>query len=400
MLGSPFVHVAEVVNPSVVVVDVTGRESNAEGSVVVSRSTGTGVVWNAEGDIVTAAHVLDGALAVSVRLYDGRRFPARLVGRDLATDLAVMHVEATNLRPATRGRSLDLSQGDWLVAIGAPYGLSYSMTAGVLSAKGRGGIGANAIEDYLQTDAALNPGNSGGPLCDLQGRVVGINAMVVADTRGIGFAVPVEMASAVARELSLRGHVARPWLGVDFQDLTPDLAKALGAEPYSGVLLGGVSPAGPGVLAKLAPGDVLTRMAGKALHAGRDLVASLTELRPGQSVVVEVWRRGARYQTSIVLAERPEAALAPLPMERASAEPGLGLTLHAATGARDPYARVERVALGSAADRAALRKGDLLLAADGAERPSPADVTRASVDGALLLHVQRGAKSFWVALHK
>lgn len=393
--------VAELVNPSVVVIDVTGRETNADGAAVVSRSTGTGVLWSADGDIVTAAHVLEGALAVSVRLYDGRRFPGRLLGRDMATDLAVLHVDATQLPAARLGSSVALSQGDSLLAIGAPFGLSYSLSAGVLSAKGRGGIGANAIEDYLQTDAALNPGNSGGPLCDLQGRVVGINAMVVADTRGIGFAVPVEMAQVVAAELRAHGRVSRPWLGVDFQDLTPDLAEAMGAQSYMGVLLGSVRDPGPGASAKLAPGDVLVRFAGRPLRSGRDLVAALTELRPRQSVQAEVWRKGALYQTTLVLGERPEAPASPLPMERPSPELGLGLYVRAAEKTQTAgRVRIDRVALGTAADRAALKKGDLIVEANGKALPTVAEVNAALLHGAVLLHVSRGERSFWVALHR
>lgn len=399
--SSPFSRVAEQVNPSVVVIDVTGRESAPDDSTTVTRSTGTGVIWSAAGEVVTAAHVLEGAVAVSVRLYDGRRYAARLLGRDMATDLAVLRIDAKDLKPAKLGRSMDLAQGDWVVAIGSPYGLSYSVTAGVLSAKGRGGIGANVIEDYLQTDASLNPGNSGGPLCDLSGRVVGINSMVVAETRGIGFSVPVEMASAVASALVQRGRVSRPWLGVDFQDLTPDLARAMGAEPYLGVLLGGVQPAGPGAPAKLSPGDVLTRLAGQPLKVGRDLVSVLTTLSPGQVVSAEVWRKGERYQTQITLAERPESSPPLLPMERPSAEQGLGLVLRAkGKASKDGYAVVDKVALGSAADRAAVRRGDLVLAADGVDKPTPADLTRVSADGEVLLHLMRGARSFWVALKK
>ncbi len=388
-------------SPSVVVIDVTGRESNGDGSAVVSRSTGTGVIWTESGDVLTAAHVLDGALALSVRLLDGRRFSARVVGRDLSTDLALLHVDASGLQPAERGQSLSLSQGDWLVAIGAPYGLSYSVTAGVLSAKGRGGIGANLIEDYLQTDAALNPGNSGGPLCDLKGRVVGINAMVVADTRGIGFAVPVEMAVEVAKQLAARGHVSRPWLGVDYQDLTPDLARAMGAEPYSGVLLGGVNAAGPGMQAKLSPGDIVTRLGSASLHLGHDLARALSPLHPGQQVSLEVWRKGVRYQTQMVLGERPDGPPAPLPMESAPRASGLGLTVRAADKSvrNERSTRVASVVLGSAADRAALRKDDRILNADGQENPTVSDIARLSADGTLLLQVSRGARTFWAALH-
>ena len=175
---------------------------------------GSGVVFTPDGAILTNNHVVEEALTINVRLRDGRYLPARLVGRDPATDLAVVKVDATGLTPAKFADSDAARVGEWVVAIGSPFGLGYTVTAGVLSAKGRGGLGMNAIEDYLQTDASINPGNSGGPLCNLQGDVLGINTMIVGRGQGIGFAVPSNLAQRVAAQILKTGHVSRAWLGV------------------------------------------------------------------------------------------------------------------------------------------------------------------------------------------
>ncbi len=207
-LSEGFVAVAERASPSVVQIDVTAHDDKADllahflghssGDEPIARGTGSGVVFTADGAILTNNHVVESALTINVRLRDGRTLPARLVGRDPATDLAVVKVDATGLVPAKFADSEASRVGESVVAIGSPFGLGYSVTAGVLSAKGRGGLGMNAIEDYLQTDASINPGNSGGPLCNLQGDVLGINTMIVGRGQGIGFAVPSNLAQHVA----------------------------------------------------------------------------------------------------------------------------------------------------------------------------------------------------------
>src|SRR3954469_9425953 len=231
-LSDAFVSVAERVSPSVVQIDVTARDENPDqiGRLFgknqdspIARGTGSGVVFTADGAILTNNHVIDHALTINVRLRDGRLLPAKLLGRDPATDLAVVKVEATGLSAAKFGDSDASRVGEWTVAIGSPFGLGYTVTTGVLSAKGRGGLGMNQIEDYLQTDASINPGNSGGPLCDLDGRVLGINTMIVGRGTGIGFSVPSNLARRVAEQIVKKGKVERAWIGVGVQDLTPEL---------------------------------------------------------------------------------------------------------------------------------------------------------------------------------
>ena len=259
-LSDAFVNVAERVSPSVVQIDVTARDEGADRLVhmlgrgngvdsPVARGTGSGVVFTPDGAILTNNHVVDEALTINVHLRDGRFLPARLVGRDPATDLAVVKVEATGLVAAKFADSDTTRVGEWVVAIGSPFGLGYTVTTGVLSARGRGGLGMNAIEDYLQTDASINPGNSGGPLCDLEGRVVGINSMIVGKGSGIGFAVPSNIARRAAEQILKTGHVERAWIGAGVQDLTPELAAAIQPHddlvgPLHDVAVGDDEPAG------------------------------------------------------------------------------------------------------------------------------------------------------------
>src|SRR5947209_8232602 len=188
---------------------------------------GSGVVFTPDGAIVTNNHVVEEALTINVRMRDGRYLPARLVGRDPETDLAVVKVDTTGLIAAKFADSDAARVGEWVVAIGSPFGLGYTVTTGVLSAKGRGGLGMNAIEDYLQTDASINPGNSGGPLCTLDGQVLGINTMIVGRGSGIGFPVPSNLARRTADQLVRGGRVQRAWIGVGIQDVTPEIATEI-----------------------------------------------------------------------------------------------------------------------------------------------------------------------------
>ncbi|HEX9297930.1 MAG TPA: trypsin-like peptidase domain-containing protein, partial [Polyangiaceae bacterium] len=223
-LSDAFAAVAEKVSPSVVQIEVSVREQTSQvvrwyknpsnGEAPVQRGMGSGVIFNADGAILTNNHVVEDALSITVRLRDGRILAARLVGRDPATDLALIRVDAKNLVPARFADSDAVRVGEWVVAIGSPFGLGYTVTTGVVSAKGRGGVGVNSVEDYLQTDASINPGNSGGPLVNLDGQVLGINTMIVGRGQGIGFAVPSNLARRTADQLVKTGRVQRAWIGV------------------------------------------------------------------------------------------------------------------------------------------------------------------------------------------
>jgi Do/DeqQ family serine protease len=418
-LSDAFVAVAERVSPSVVQIDVTVRDERAdllshffgpssEGE-PIARGMGSGVVFTPDGAILTNNHVVEAALTITARLRDGRSLPARLVGRDPATDLAIVKVDATGLDAAKFADSEAARVGEWVVAIGSPFGLGYTVTAGVLSAKGRGGLGMNAIEDYLQTDASINPGNSGGPLCNLSGEVLGINTMIVGRGQGIGFAVPSSMAQRVGDQLLKTGHVSRPWLGVAVQDITPELAAAMQVPAGSGALVNSVADGGPAFKANMRPGDVIATLAGHEVHDAHGLIRDTINLQTGQPLALEIIRGGKRYGATITLAERPEAPTDPTPLQQpASTRQGMGLIVRdlspqqaAQMGLSAKLAPVvTQVAPGSPADRAGLRPGDVILEANGTAEPSSAQMADLARSGSLLLRVKRGEAYFYTALKR
>lgn len=417
-LSDAFAAVAEKVSPSVVQIDVTARDENADQILrffgrnqdsPVARGTGSGVIYSADGAILTNNHVIDHALSISVRLRDGRLLPAKLLGRDPATDLAVIKVEATGLTPAKLADSDNARVGEWVVAIGSPFGLGYTVTTGVLSAKGRGGLGMNQIEDYLQTDASINPGNSGGPLSDLDGRVLGINTMIVGRGAGIGFAVPANLARRVADQIIKTGRVQRAWIGVGIQDLTPELAAAMKVDPRAGVLVNSVNNGGPAQKANVKPGDIIAGVAGKKVSDGRELVREVIAHEVGQTVQLEIVRDGKRYGTNAVLTARPEAAVPPLPVQQQGVpQAGLGLSVRDISPQQASQLGlpakalpiVTSVAPGSSADRAGLKAGDVIVEADGVQDPTSAQLSAAAKDGQLLLRVRRRDATFYAAVRK
>jgi Do/DeqQ family serine protease len=417
-LSEGFVAVAERVLPSVVQIDVTARDEKADmfskflgrgGEEPIARGMGSGVVFSADGSILTNNHVVEEALTINVRLRDGRSLPARLVGRDPATDLAVVKVDATGLAPARFADSDAARVGEWVVAIGSPFGLGYTVTAGVLSAKGRGGLGMNTIEDYLQTDASINPGNSGGPLCNLQGEVLGINTMIVGRGQGIGFAVPSNMAQRVANQIIKGGRVSRAWMGVGVQDVSPEVAAAMHLQPETGALVNNVATDGPAFKANLRPGDVIASVAGRPVHDGHDLVRETIAHEVGQTVDLEIVRGGQHYGAKVLLSERPEAPIEPTPgQQQAPPHQGMGLVVRDLAPQQAerlglpsrPFPVVTQVTPGSAADRSGLRGGDVIVEANGTVDPTSAQVADAGRTGSLLLRVKRGDAYFYAALKK
>ncbi len=417
-LSGAFVSVAERVSPSVVQIDVTARDENADQVTrlfgrnqdsPIARGTGSGVIFTSDGAILTNNHVIDHALSINVRLRDGRFLPAKLVGRDPATDLAVVKVDTTGLSAAKFADSDASRVGEWTVAIGSPFGLGYTVTTGVLSAKGRGGLGMNQIEDYLQTDASINPGNSGGPLCDLDGRVLGINTMIVGRGTGIGFAVPSNLARRVAEQILKSGRVQRSWIGVGIQDLTPELASAMKVDPRAGVLVNAITAGGPAHKANLKPGDIIGAVAGKKVLDGRELVREIIGHEVGETIQLEILRDGKKYGTNMTLNARPESAVPPLPVQQQGVpQTGLGLSVRALTPAqaqeRGLPARglpiITSVNTGSAADRAGLKPGDVILEADGVIEPTTTQLTEQASDGQLLVRARRQDASFYAAMKK
>jgi serine protease Do len=417
-LSDGFVAVAERASPSVVEIDVTARDEKADvlsrffghngHDEPIARGMGSGVVFSPDGAILTNNHVVEEALTISVRLRDGRFLPARLVGRDPATDLAIVKIEASGLTPAKFADSDAARVGEWVVAIGSPFGLGYTVTAGVLSAKGRGGLGMNDIEDYLQTDASINPGNSGGPLCNLQGDVLGINTMIVGRGQGIGFAVPSNMAQRVATQILKSGRVSRAWLGLAVQDLTPEIAQAMRLSPGAGALVNNVAADGPSYKANVRTGDVIVTVGAHAVRDGHDLVRETISRDVGQPVQLEIVRGGQHYAASVTLAERPEtSAVAPV-QQQSLPHQGLGLVVRdlapqqaAQMGlSAKPLPVVTQVAPGSPADREGLRAGDVIVEANGTADPTSAQVAEVARSGSVLLRVRRGDRYFYAALRK
>ena len=288
--------------------------------------------------------------------------------------------------------------------------MSYSVTSGVVSAKGRGGLGMNAVEDYLQTDASINPGNSGGPLVNLNGEVLGINTMIVGRGSGSGFAVPSNMCKRVVEQIMKNGKVVRAWLGVGVQDLTPDLAKAFKVDPYAGVLINETASTGPAAQAKIVPGDIISKVAGKPVHESQDLIREVINHDVGTTIPIEVVRNGKAYETKALLAARPEAPVKPTPMEESKANPaaGYGITMkpippeaiakYNLAGKAQTY--ISFVEPNSVADKSGVQPGDAILEAAGTANPSADQIKTAGSKGTLLMRLQRKEAKFYVVILK
>ncbi len=259
----------------------------------IYTSLGSGVIVDKRGYVLTNHHVIENADSVRVRTADGRTFRARIVGSDPQTDVAVLKISGRGIEAAELGDSDAVRVGDWVVAIGNPFGLSHTVTAGIISAKGRAGVGVAYYEDFLQTDAAINPGNSGGPLLDLDARVIGINTAIATRTggyQGVGFAIPINLAYGVMESILDRGHVDRGFLGVLIQDLTPELARGLGIDAEEGALVSQVLPGGPAEAAGLRDGDVVVRFDGRRVRGANALRNMLATTPPGTEVKIRVVR--------------------------------------------------------------------------------------------------------------
>ena len=404
--------VAESVSPSVVSIQVEVTRPQNEGVPFffggqgrggIVRGGGSGVILRPDGYILTNNHVVREASRIEVRLKNGKSFPATLVGADSATDLAMLKIDAKGLPQAEFASSEKARVGQFVIAIGSPFGLDYTVTTGVLSAKGRGGIGANEIEDYLQTDASINPGNSGGPLVNLHGRVLGINTMIIGRGSGIGFAIPAEIAQRVARQLIDNGTVKRAWLGVSFQEITPELAAHFGGTFDGGALVNAVVPQGPADKAGLQAGDVITAVGGQKIREGHDLLRTVLRHGVGERLSLDVRRGDKMKKISLVTGERPSEDGAQSRQQGVQDDSMLGLALEDLTPRLrerfryegDGRVFVRGVAPGSDADRAGLRPGDIILQADRQAVRSIADVRTALKDGKALLYVERESRRFF-----
>ncbi|MBT7203101.1 MAG: Do family serine endopeptidase [Deltaproteobacteria bacterium] len=273
------------------------------------EGSGSGAIVRSDGYILTNHHVVGEADKISVQLYDGQELKARLIGTDPATDISVIKIEGKNMPVLPMGNSNNILVGESVIVIGNPFGLSHTVTFGIISAKGRTGMGIAEYEDFIQTDAAINPGNSGGPLVDLEGKIVGVNTAIFSNSggyQGIGFAVPINMARRVMNELIETGQVSRGWLGVGIQNMTPELAKAFGLDKSRGSLVTGVMPGTPAEKAGLQKGDVILRLNGESIENSSVLRNAVADARADATVELELVRNKVVMMLSVQLDERPQ----------------------------------------------------------------------------------------------
>ena len=331
------------------------------------RSLGSGFLIDDQGFIVTNNHVVEGADQIKVILANEEEYDAEVVGRDPKTDLALIRIQgAKNLKSLTMGDSDNVKVGTWVVAIGSPFGLEQTVTAGIVSAKGRI-IGSGPYDDFIQTDASINPGNSGGPLINIRGEVVGINTAIVASGQGIGFAIPINMAKEIVVQLKDSGEVTRGWLGVGIQDLTPELAEYYKVEQKAGVLVTQVFEGDPADKAGIKVNDVIVKVQGEPVKSSRELSRKIAALTVGQRAAIDLVREGKSKKVTVTIAKRQEEEL------QASKSPAeddkLGLTvqtLEPEIAARLGYEETESGVLvtgvknGSKASNAGIQQGDLI----------------------------------------
>ncbi len=270
------------------------------------QSLGSGFIIDKDGYIITNNHVVEGADEIKVKLADGREFKAKVIGRDSKTDLALIKISSVfkNLPTLSLGDSDKVRVGDWVLAIGNPFGLEHTVTQGIISASGRA-IGAGPYDNFLQTDAPINPGNSGGPLVNLKGEVIGINTAIIAGGQGIGFAIPSNMAKSVISQLKEKGRVTRGWIGVSIQSLTPEIAYVVGLKEPKGALVADVVPGGPADYAGIRRGDIIISFDGKTIKDISDLPKIVAQTDIGKMVEMKIIRQGKELTINIKVGEMP-----------------------------------------------------------------------------------------------
>ncbi len=372
-----------------------------------TQSLGSGFILDKKGYIITNNHVVESADEIVVRLSDEHEFEAEVVGTDPKTDIALIKIDPgdVKLHPVALGDSDKIRVGDWVIAIGNPFGYGHTVTAGIISAKERV-IGAGPYDNFLQTDAAINPGNSGGPLFDMDGRVVGINTAIVAGGTGIGFAIPVNMAKEIVRQLKDRGRVTRGWLGVMIQEVTKELAEQFGLEEPVGALVSDVVEDGPADKAGIKRGDIIIEFDGQKIRKMNQLPRIVASHAPGSTVEVVVLRKGDRKTFRVTLGELKEETLA----GRARIEEELGLTVQEVTPELRKHLGldvekglvVSGVERGSPAYQAGIRRGDVIIEVNQREVGDLEDYRKALEESkgkdSVLFLVKRGAGTLYVVV--
>jgi serine protease Do len=375
---------------------------------IPQRSLGSGVIIDPSGIALTNAHVVERATEIEVITVDGHKHKAKVVGADKKTDLAVLKLDdGTGTFPYIKlGDSDKVQVGDWVLAVGSPFGLQATVTAGIISAKARH-IGQGPFDDFLQTDAAINPGNSGGPLVNMLGEVVGINTAIVAGGTGIGFAIPSNMAKKIYTELLVKGKVTRGWLGVSIQPLTPELAKSFGAKDDKGVLVSDVMPDSPAAKAGLQAGDILLEFEGKKLEGPSDLQRAVGLAAPGTTARAKVWRDRGEKALELKIGDAPDEREAAARAGRGKSLLGLDVRPITPEVAKQLNLRstegvvVVNVEDGSSAADAGVQRGDVVREINRQKIRGMADYERLTKDlkegDRLTVLLQRGAMSLYVA---
>ncbi|MEK6585027.1 MAG: Do family serine endopeptidase [Nitrospirota bacterium] len=407
---------AEQAKPSVVnLFPITSTSRLHEGSgerTPNASGSGSGLIVDSDGHIVTNNHVIGDANEIEVRFSDKTKLIAHVVGKDPDTDLAVLKVTTDRPLPSARfGDSAGVKVGQWVLAVGNPFGLDRTVTLGVVSGIGRENINLSRYENFIQTDASINPGNSGGPLFNLRGEVIGINTAIINFAQGIGFAIPSNMAKQVIEQLLAKGKVVRGWLGVGIQPLTAELAKKFGVTEGEGVLVNEVFEKDPAALAGIKPGDVIVRIDGAVVDSPNKLSRLIATLIPGTTSKIEVVRDLKRLTMDVPLTERRDAAvIASLPQQEEKLEVKLGLDLQDLTSAlaekfklrESKGVLIAKVEPNSRAQAEGLREGDLIKEVNRLEVSSVAEfmsaIARSRRGDTLLLRVLRESRAFYVVL--
>lgn len=350
-----------------------------QGKEYKTQSLGSGFIISSDGYILTNAHVVNAADEVLVKLSDKREFKAKIIGADKRTDVALIKIEAKNLPKVTIGDPSKLKVGEWVAAIGSPFGLENTMTAGIVSAKGRALPQENYVP-FIQTDVAINPGNSGGPLFNLAGEVVGVNSQIYSrsgGSMGLSFSIPIDVAIGISKQLRTTGKITRGWLGVAIQELTKELAESFGMKNTNGALIAGVEKEGPADKGGLEAGDVITKFDGKTIETSSDLPRVVGSTKPNKLVAVEILRKGKIKKLDFRLGEMPtkDIQITQNKNEPAEAKANrIGLTLKALTPQQKKKLNGKNGLLvldtkGIAAE-AGIRRGDVILGLNNSETQS------------------------------
>jgi serine protease Do len=382
------------------------------------RSLGSGVIVSPDGYIITNNHVVEKADEIKVTLLDRRMFRGHLIGADPKTDIAIIKIDANNLQTLPWGDSDKLQVGEFVLAIGSPYGLSNTVTMGIISAVGRANVGIADYEDFIQTDAAINPGNSGGPLVNIQGELIGINTAIFSRTggyQGIGFAVPCNMVRLVMDQLVQKGKVTRGWIGVTIQELTPELAQQFGLRNSKGALVSDVAKDSPAAKAGIVRGDVVLEFNGKEVKDVSSLRNMVAQSKAGSELMVKILRAGKELHIKVVIVELPRevAEVSPerLHNDKTEAEVLTGLSVMDLSKEiirqlgfqRDEKGVVVvRVEPGSAADDAEIKKGDIIKEINKREIDNLESYNRITKgikqNESVLLFISRSGKNFYAIL--